>query len=505
MEKCNSKTVKFLAIIFVILTIVHVLYAAYSLRGLYLDYAFLMAKLLDNISLGRFSICCDTNHPRFAMEMIQQLPVLTAGIIFKISSKKALLLLHSLLCFGLPVLALYWNYKLTQRTKQWGILFWSVFSYCSMILLYEIFPFVETIIGIPLQFVLLNYLFGKIHYTKWDKIGILFLLFAMFGIYEYTIILGILLFIGAFLTLFDEENPDDLLMKIVIGAGSFFASAYTIFFVILNRHEHSDGVRFLKEMVDFIPNTFNLNFGLFVITVVILALLIFKKGKLKIWQTGLIGIIYALYLADMVTSLNTYLVPMWEMHMRSVPCWAIPLIFTGIVIYRYLKKPEQKELISRAYIPVLFCGIALTCWQMVHTYFWSENLNYIRTELDNCTEHIYVPAPDQDMSSFFNEELRRYPWTNGYPALSILTNKKYKIKTFLFPPEETKSPADYPYSEQIWISRERGIISIPINITLSIQNKFWDLSDCIDEMESYIDATGIETTKPEEPSKIIYP
>ena len=166
---------------------------------------------------------------------------------------------------------------------------------------------------------------------------------------------------------------------------------------------------------------------------------------------------------------------------------------------------KQKELINRAYVPVLFCGIVLTCWQMVHTYYWNENINYIREKLDNCGTHIYVPAADEDLSSFFNEDLRRYIWANGYPALSILSNKKYKTKTFLFPPEETKSPADETYLSHIWVSKERGIISIPIGTTLSIRNKFWDLSDCVDEIENYIESTGVETTKPENPDDIIYP
>lgn len=505
MEVKTTKTVKFLSIIFILLTIIHVLYATYSMRGLYLDDLFLLTKMLDNISLGRFVICNDFDHPRYVMQFLQQAPVMFAGIVLKISSKKALMMLHSLMCFGIPLIALYWNYKLTQRTKQWAILFWSVVSYAAMILFAQIFPYVESFTGIVFQFVLLNYLFGKIHYTKRDKIGIFFLLIAMFGIYEYTIILGILLFIGTFFTLFDEENPDDLQMKLVIGAGSLFASAYTIFFVILNKHEHSDGIRFFKEMFDFIPHTFDLNFGLFVITAVLLCLLIFKKGKLKLWQTFAIGLIYVAYLANMVTDLNTYLVPMWEIHMRSIPCWAMPAIFAGIVIYRYFKMPEQKELINRAYVPVLFCGIVLTCWQMVHTYYWNENINYIREKLDNCGAHIYVPAADEDLSSFFNEDLRRYIWANGYPALSILSNKKYKTKAFLFPPEETKSPADETYLSHIWVSKERGIISIPIGMTLSIRNKFWDLSDCVDEMENYIESTGVETTKPENPDDILYP
>ena len=59
MEVKTTKTVKFLSIIFILLTIIHVLYATYSMRGLYLDDLFLMTKMLDNISLGSFVICND--------------------------------------------------------------------------------------------------------------------------------------------------------------------------------------------------------------------------------------------------------------------------------------------------------------------------------------------------------------------------------------------------------------------------------------------------------------
>ena len=135
MEVKTTKTVKFLSIIFILLTIIHVLYATYSMRGLYLDDLFLMTKMLDNISLGSFVICNDFDHPRYVMQFLQQAPVMFAGIVLKISSKKALMMLHSLMCFGIPLIALYWNYKLTQRTKQWAILFGRNPKSCCLLLL----------------------------------------------------------------------------------------------------------------------------------------------------------------------------------------------------------------------------------------------------------------------------------------------------------------------------------------------------------------------------------
>ena len=506
-----TKTVKTLGWFFVLISIVYTFYASFSQRGLFLDGSYYMMYLLDNISNNDFSVFISILRPRAAVEWLQQFPTVFLGIVLGIKSKLTLSTIFSLTLFLTPLLALFWNYQLTKRTKEYGILFWSIFTYCIMILLYQIFALVETIIGIPFQFVLLNYLFGKINYTKFDKIGIAFLILLMFGIYEHTVLLGVIMFAGTFLAVFDEENPKNMFVKVCIGAGSIAASFYTAFFMILTPNERSEGIRFLKEWIDFWPYALNLNIILSLLSVFLIVILLFKNKTLNKKVTAFISFIYLFVFLKMINHLGYFLDPMREMHMRSIVCWAVPLIFFGIVLFKYKNKKlvdtQNKEIISNeklniitnnAYIPVLLCGITLTGWQIVHTYYWNQNISYMKKELANCSDILYIPHEHEEISSFFNNDLRRYIWKSNYPSTALMYDENYKIQKFLMVldySEETEG--DIPRRENLYSVIEKGVISIPYNYRAQIVNKFWDLTDVAVALEKYNNDNDIQTNKSE--------
>ena len=194
METEKPKSLEILSILFIIISLIHVFYASCSQRALEVDGSVYFINLLNNISNGLWQFYSDSNHPRNQVQWIIETPLLFSGLILHIKSKLTLAVIYSFGAFFTPLIALFWNYELTKRTKQYAVLFWSIFCYACVILLYQNFSIVETIIGVPLQFILLNYLLGNIKYTNLDKIGIVFLIFVMFGVYEHTIFLGIIMF-----------------------------------------------------------------------------------------------------------------------------------------------------------------------------------------------------------------------------------------------------------------------------------------------------------------------
>ena len=355
-----------------------------------MDGSYWFIYMLNSIDLNQFNFPSDSYHCRYIINFIQHIPVVAAGILFHIKNKFIVSYLYSFILFSLPLFLLFFNYILTKRTKQFAIFFWSLFSYCGISLLYQIFSVVETIIGIPVYYILLNYLFAKIKYTKFDKLCICILLIIMFGIHELTLFIGLIIFAGMFAAILKKNlSKDSLYIKITIGIGSLLASLYTLYFMLKTKDESSEIIRFIGEGTDYFFSIFYLNAGLSLITLFILAFFFIflypssnkEKTELKYYQIGLISCIYIYYFYRMLSNLNIYINPVMEGHLRTIPCYMDVLIILGIVIYNFKNLPEQTNFIKKCCIPVLLCGITLTAWQIVNSYYWNKNINFFMDKL----------------------------------------------------------------------------------------------------------------------------
>lgn len=507
MEAKQNNIVKILGFLFVLATIFYVFYAGCSQRALYLDGSYYLTIILNKIAYNDFSLTLITEHPRRIVIYLTQIPVLITGFLFRgLVDKPVFSTIFSFTWFVLPVLGLWWNYELTKRTKQYAILFFSIFSYAAMVLLYQIFSVVESCVGIPFQFVLLNYLTGKINYTKRDKIGIFFIIVLMFGIYEYTLFLGILIFAIMFTCLFDEENPKNLLTKIVIGAGSLGASAYTLFFILLSKEEHGEFKRFLIESVNFFPRWDELNILVTIVTVLlIIGCLFFRKNKpLSSTIITVFCGIYTYLFFHMLSNPQLFINPIYEQHMRSIPFWAVPLIFACIFFARLKKVSEKKTLINKLYIPVLLCGITLTAWQIVTTLYWNENVSYLIEEVKKCETNLYLPSenPEKEISSFFNKQCRRFIWDANVFTTALVVERNTKIRTIVMHKENPKDINNPTLRNMQFVVLDKGVLGIPYNDVINIENKFWDLSDPAKALDKYNKENSIQTLEEEKEDKI---
>lgn len=493
MDTEQKKSIKFFSIVFVIISVISLFYASFSQRGLYCDGSFYLIELLNNIADNKFSFVYDPYHPRMFVLILTEIPTLIAGILFKVSDKITLATIYSFTQFALPLLGLWWNYELTKRTKQHAVLFWSVFSYCCIILLFQIYSIVELIVGVPFLFVLLNYLLGKIRYTFWDKIGIAGLIVLMFGTYEYTIFTGFIVFIAMFSTLFETEDGKDLLIKIVIGAGSLAAAAYTFIFLLLGSKD-GEIQRYISEATDFWSAFTYFNFFVTVVTILLLSVLIFKKKKISYALTGVFSFIYLFIFVKMIKKPLLFLSPAIEGHTRTVLCWFIPVVLLGTVIYRFIYKKDLRDYVQKFYIPVLLCGITLTCLQIVHTYYWNVNIDYLKKEIASCEEPLYIPEQHEEISSLNNSNLRRYIRKGSYLTTALIFDKNYKIKTLLVH-NICDSSTDDSFYGSLYPVFEEGKISIPYGEKINIVNKFWDLTDVVVPLDEYIKSNNIDVDR----------
>ncbi len=529
----KNKQFNILKWIFIIISFIHIGYATIVLRGIYEDGSFYIIELLNHLANGSMELQIDWEHPRFFMLAFMELPVVFAYKILLISNKFILMHIYTFVQFFLPLLILYWNYKLTKRTGRTDILFWNLFIYGGINLTFSIFSVVESIIGSMFHFILWNYLASKINYTKKDIFYITCLLIIMFGTFEYVVFLGIIFFIASFHYVTKETNLKNQLVKTYIGIGSLLSSIFNIVYMLRVEDEGSEISRFLQEAYNFSIVLFNLNISFTITALAIIIMLMFRKTLLT---NNLLILISAVFLCMFIRLSNTpelSIYPMWEQHLRTIPCWLIPLLFVCMWISDIIcprefndKEPEQdfgaaaiegehpngsdksefkggkgldkeeknKIKFTNYICVILICGITQTCWQLYHDYYWNKNVEYLKNELKNTKQLLYVPAEHEEISSFGNNELRRYIWHSIYPLMSILLSETKEVKTLLLNYDTINDKSNKTFREWLFIPKEgENTMFIPVAGTINITNEFWDLTKCAEALDKYNKKHKIKT------------
>lgn len=495
----NNKQFNILLFIFIVISIVHVLYATVTFRAMYEDGGFFMMSLLQNISDKNFTPIFDPSHTRIFILFLQEIPVYFANAIFQINNKFALMAVYSLSLFTLPLLALWWNYKLSKRTQRMDIFLWSLFNYCAILLTFQIFSLVEIIIGSTLHFILWNYLATKMEYTKKDIVLIIFLIAMMFLTYEYVIVLGIIFFMASFMYVYREDDIKSQIVKTLIGFGALAASVFDIFYMLRQEGEGGEILRFIKEGYDFFPRIFELNILLTIVAVGLLFVFAFINRK-KLHPVATWCIVAIFFVAFMKLFLNqeASVYPMWEQHLRTIPCWLLPVIFTGMFISDIFREEKNQIKVYNMICIVLICGIFQTTWQLIDTYYWDRNIQYMKQELAKTDEPLYIPAEHELISDFHTPTLRRYIWFGAYAFTSILFSEDYEQKTLLVNYDKSSDEGNITYRETLFVYKsgngeEPTKMSIPYGVTIDIKNKFWDLTNCAKALDKYNKQNNIQT------------
>lgn len=493
-ESENNKQLKLLFIVFILISIVHIIYATITMRGMYCDGAFYMIDQLNSFSSNSYKLSLDMEHPRFMMSFLMQFPAIIAHSLLHIKNKFVLMGIYSFIQFSLPVIFLSLNFILTKRTKRIDVLFWNIFTYGAIICPFMIFSVVESIIGFSLHFILWNYLCSKIDYKKTDIIFILFLLTMMFGTYEYVAFLGIIFFFAHFHYVMQEKDFKNQCVKTLIGVGSLVASIYNIIFMLKTNGEKGEIIRFLGEAVDYFPHLFELNTLFSIITIIILILIAFRKEQISKILISLVVIIYTITLIYLLNTPLTSIYPMWEGHLRTIPCWFLPLLFAILLIKDMVFDRINENRYINFLCIALICCIFQTGWQMVNTYYWNKNIEYMQNELQNYKELLYIPSEHEEISGFHNKELRRYIWHGIFPATSILFSKEYKQKTLLLSYDKPQDPGNGTFRNRLYVISDKKM-SIPFGTAIDIKNDYWDLTECAKELDKYNKENKIKTDR----------
>ena len=158
------------------------------------------------------------------------------------------------------------------------------------------------------------------------------------------------------------------------------------------------------------------------------------------------------------------------------------------------KKKNDKVVISNFICITLLCGIFQTCWQMVNTYYWDKNIQYMKSELKKHDSPLYIPAEHPEIANFHNEELRRYIWHSTYAFTSILFSDTYEQKTLLMHYDEKIDDGNLTFRDALYVKPDvSNVMSIPFGTTIDIKNKYWDLTKCALALDKYNKENNIQT------------
>ena len=109
---------------------------------------------------GIFTIHSWIEHPRFFAFWITHMPANITGFLFRnFTDKITYATIYSFALFAIPVLGLWWNYELTKRTKQYAVLFFSIFTIDVIIIINTTNAIITPITFFMFSFGSLSYLF----------------------------------------------------------------------------------------------------------------------------------------------------------------------------------------------------------------------------------------------------------------------------------------------------------------------------------------------------------
>lgn len=490
----NNKEFCVLKYIFILFSIIFIVYSTITMRGLYEDGSFLAIEQLSNLSKGIYKIHPGySEHPRYIIAYISIFPLWICNFL-GLASKNFLLMLYSFTAFSFPLIILYWNYRLTIKTQRIDVFFWHLFTYSLIAITFSIFSCVEIYIGVGLHFILWNYLVSDTEIKKTDAAALIFCLICLFATYEYAIFLGIIIFFAHFHYVLKDKSLNNQCYKTLIGIGSLIAAIYNIHFMMNVQGEEGEITRFFKECYDFLPFVFNLCSLFSIMTIIFLLIFAWKKTKINFIYIIVMTLLFGAAFYYLLTIPTQSIYPMWEQHFRSIPCWAVPLIFIIMSITDKFRTDINYTRYTNLICIVLLCGITQTIWQINNTYYWDKNISYMKEELAKTNDLLYIPSEHEEISSFHNEQLRRYIWHGVYTPTSILFSDSYEQKTLLMTYDVQQDPGNVIDRAALYVRpNDSKQISVSFGSIIDIKNKYWDLTKCAQALDEYNKQNNIQT------------
>lgn len=470
-------------IIFCIVVFINITLASMALRTAYLDGAPNFLSILDCISNGQFHFFTDSEHPRIAMNFLNELPTNIAGLLFHIENKFVLGFIDTFSHLFLPFLALYWNYKITIKTGRKDVFAASLFLYSFFVMLYQIWPFVELSLCTMLLMLLFNYLCcTDREYSKFDIFLILFISVLACQSHEVIIFVAPLLILTVIQTLKKTKNKTVKVIKTISAIFITFAGIYNIWFMLNTPGELGEISRFLHEFI--IPLKYFLFSSNILLSSVGILLLIFCNTEKPFGKISLIAVNVMIFgtLAYLMNPPDRFINPNMENTTRTFILFAFPLTVFVIILTDYFKKHFSDTFLTNLITVSITVGIAHNIWQINNTYWWNNAVNSLKNDLITNNKPLFIPEEHNFYFDFGNAKTR-YISPFSYTATSVIFSDLYEIKHILVQPKDNSINPGAGRDNLFYIEDKR-CLNLPAAI-INEKNKFWDLRKSIKALNEY--------------------
>lgn len=370
----KNKEIFYLTLLFIVLSIIHIIYATIADRGLFIDGSLWFPKILNSLSAKSYGFYLVDDRTRWVTNFINQLPM---NIAYNIgfSDKNFLLSMFSLPLFLFPFLTNIANIFLAKRTKRYDIVLCSLFLYSFCILPAIMYSVVEVYLGSSLLLLLFHYFVANIDYNWKDILLIVLLCLGSFGLTELAIFQGIFVFFLSFHLIQRCKNRKSKIVKAFIAICQLLAAI----FVFLVNYFVLPGIQHETQM--FFSETYNEERNMFLtfwkepylveaVTFILFLIILFffKKKKMKKNIMILIITLYILLFGVIVYFRGIFLYNYNFISYRVVIFLIFPLLIFSLFLQETLKKYFHKNILYNFFIIILICGITNTLIQFFYSY-----------------------------------------------------------------------------------------------------------------------------------------
>ncbi len=484
----KEKPLFIVALVFILISIFHIIYASLCLRGIAFDGSIWFLTILDNLSTNKefdINVFYHTypTRPRAFSLILDQTPMVLGYELFGIKSKYWLGFLFTLPLFLYPFLIVIHHYLLAKfKTQRYDIFLLGLILYCVFIIPTSMYSIIEIPLGASLFFLLYHYLAANIKYNVWDVLIILFLVVVSYCSTEAIFPCGIVMFLTSFYFAKQAQNKKDKIIKLFIGFNSLIISAFYTYFSIelineIGKKNFLTQDRIFTELEGILGNiTSYQNYT--ILFVFILSLLLIWQVKTKLNKLS-VGILSSICILTLVYILNTkqYL-SAYFFSLRFYLYLVLPiLILVGIAIEALKKKFEEKEfykekisiILSNITIVILLCGIFNTSLEINNSFHFNNKVEDIQEIQEESRLSLISPNGNKDLKKLYHTGFGSMCFDcDTYTYDSIAFDENYKIDNLISYDNRNKGCQKKLYFK-------KGRLILPFN-DLSIKNQFWDLT-----------------------------
>ncbi len=482
----KDKQVIILSIIFILLTVINIIYACIVQRGLTFDGIIFFLNKINFLSQDSVETLYPDRY-RYCIIFLNNLPVTIGYFLCGIDSKYGLSFLYTLPLFLFPALFPYFNYLLAKRSNRYDIVIWSLFIYGLLIIPTQIWPIVEAMLAISITFLLFHYICANINYRLYDIAFITLLVIISYSSTEANIYIGPLLFL---LSIFYARKKDGLKNKIITYVTGFFSLlmpiGYISYFVsTLETTYKFQTIRFFSE---FTKNDFSTFYKepyliLVLFFVAFLVLFFVKKFEIKkctlISSVGIISILlYLLYKYNWFCNIGDY---EYRVLLYIVPFFVILLIYSKDVFIKEIKEKVEYNLYLNLLIILLVFSSFNNLIQIKNSVIFSRTISEIATITDKISSKhskktFIFPEKEQKIKrNKYYKVFKKLYDEDYYMAFVPAFSKRYKIQSFLSPRSDVERL--YPKSNKDFAFYRLNKKTIHFSHSnIIIKNEFWDLT-----------------------------